>query len=217
MSDPGATTPAVADVVVVGGGLAGYCAAVEAADRGARVVLLEREPRIGGATVLSGGSFAFAGTPLQARHGIEDSRELLFDDLRRVGDYKNDESLVRTYVDQQLAAYRWLGELGIVFDKVFIASGQSVPRAHSRNPTEVLDAVARAAGARGVATCLSTSARRLRRDPANGRVSGIDVASPQGAAHIRAERGVVLATGGFSRNERLLQLFAPGQAAAQRM
>ena len=37
-------------VVVVGGGLAGLAAALEAADQGAAVTLLERRPRLGGAT-----------------------------------------------------------------------------------------------------------------------------------------------------------------------
>ena len=37
-------------VVVIGGGLAGLAAGVEAADRGAAVTLLERRPRLGGAT-----------------------------------------------------------------------------------------------------------------------------------------------------------------------
>src|SRR3954453_19285488 len=129
------------DVIVVGGGLAGYCAAVEEGKQGARVLLLERERAIGGATVLSGGSFAFAGTDLQRQHGHHDSPEMLFDDLRSVGGYRNDEALGRTYAERQLDTYRWLGELGVKFERLFIASGQSVPRAHSRNPREVLDIV----------------------------------------------------------------------------
>ena len=150
------------DVIVLGGGLAGYCAAVEAADHGAHVVLLERETRNGGATVLSGGSFAFAGTDLQARLGHE-SAQTLFDDLRRVGGYKNDEALVRTYAARQLDAYRWLGQLGVTFERLFIASGQSVPRAHSRNAREVLDMVVAAAAQRGVETRMS--ARGPQADP----------------------------------------------------
>ena len=205
------------DVIVVGGGLAGYCAAVEAADHGARVVLFEREARIGGATVLSGGSFAFAGTDLQARHGHHDSSELLFEDLRNVGGYRNDEALVRAYVDQQHDAYCWLGALGVTFERLFIASGQSVPRAHSRNPSDVLARVVAAAEARGVQTRLSCRVRRLLRSSVDGPVEGVEVDSAAGRTRHIAKRGVVLATGGFSRNERLLELFAPAQAHAQRM
>jgi len=205
-----------ADVIVVGGGLAGYCAALEAAEAGASVVLCEREPQAGGATVLSGGSFAFAGTDLQRSLGIADDAGRLFDDLRRVGGYVNDPALVRLYADSQLESYDWLRRLGVTFDKVFIASGQSVPRAHSRNPRQVLDTVIAAAQARGVRTRLRARVRRLLRRRAGGPVAGVAVDTPQGRRELAAG-SVVLATGGFSRNDELLRLFAPAQAGAQRM
>lgn len=206
------------DLLVIGGGLAGYCAALEAANAGADVLLVEKEAKIGGATILSGGSFAFAGTELQRRHGVEDSEERLFEDLRRVGGYENDEALVARYVENQRNTHAWLERLGVHFVRLFIASGQSVPRAHSRNAKEVLDLVAATAHATGrVRTRLRSSARRLARDGPEGRITGA-VVEVDGEEHsVRAHRGVVIATGGFSRNERLLQLFAPQQAGAQRM
>lgn len=219
MSAPAhAPLPTEADLVVVGGGLAGYCAALEAAEAGASVLLLEREARIGGATVLSGGSFAFAGTDLQRRLGIEDSPQRLFDDLRRVGGYENDEALVRVYVERQLETYAWLAQRGVHFEQVFVASGQSVPRGHSRNPTHVLSVVAARAHETGrVDTRLSARALRLIRHGVEGRIVGLSVETANGVEQVRTRHGVVLATGGFQRNEKLLTLFAPGQAGAQRM
>lgn len=207
----------VYDVIVVGAGLAGYCAALEAARCGASVALVDREPQTGGATVLSGGSFAFAGTDLQKSLGYDDSPALLFDDLMRVGNYKNDARLVQLYADEQLDAYAWLAALGATFDKVYIASGQSVPRGHSRSPREVLDIVIDHATRAGVKTWLSTRVTRLLRPTVDGPVTGVRIAVRQGERDIAARRGVVLATGGFSRNDALLELFAPGQAKAQRM
>lgn len=210
--------PARTDLLVVGGGLAGHCAALEAAESGAEVVLVEKEAKIGGATILSGGSFAFADTPLQRERGIADSPERLFRDLREVGGNANDVSLVQAYVDHQGETYGWLGARGVRFERLFAASGHSVPRGHSRNAQEVLDIIAEKARATGrVRTFLSTAARRLARSESDGRVTGA-----RGDTHgrdwaIEARHGVVLATGGFSRNERLLQLFAPNQSGAQRM
>lgn len=216
MSD--AALPREADLIVVGGGLAGYCAALEAAETGASVLLLEREHKIGGATILSGGSFAFAGTELQRRLGIEDSPQLLFDDLRRVGGYENDAALVQVYVDLQLDTYAWLAERGVRFEQVFVASGQSVPRGHSRNPLQVLSVIAARAHETGrVQTRLSARALRLIRSGADGEIEGVNMRTASGVEQVRARHGVVLTTGGFSRNEMLLTLFAPGQAGAQRM
>jgi flavocytochrome c len=206
-----------ADVIVVGGGLAGHCAAIEAAEQGADVLLLEKEPEVGGSTVLSGGSFAFAGTELQRKNGIEDSSRLLFDDLRKVGGYGNDEALVRAYVDHQLDTYHWLGEHGVAYDKIFLAAGQSVPRGHSRNPREVLDILAARAAATGrVRTRVSAPVRQLVRERDGAPVEGVTIEAEGKSRTIRAARGVVLTSGGFSRSDTLLKLFAPSQAATQR-
>lgn len=206
-----------ADVVVVGGGLAGHCAALELAESGAQIQLLEKERRIGGSTVLSGGSFGFAGTALQRRNGINDSPELLFEDLRKVGGYANDEALVRTYVDHQLDTYHWLERNGVGFERIFLAAGHSVPRGHSRNPREVLDILAARVAATGrVRTRTTCAVHRLVRPRVDGPVEGVLVQTEAGMRAIRTQRGVVLASGGFSRNDALLKLFAPSQAGAQR-
>src|SRR4029077_20399584 len=119
------------DVLVIGGGLAGLCAAIEAANAGAEVTLLEKLSECGGSSVLSGGLLAFSGTDLQKAAGIDDNETLLYDDLRRAGQYQNVEALVRTYVANQMAAYQWLLELGTKFISVELAAGHSAPRAHS--------------------------------------------------------------------------------------
>lgn len=77
------------DLVVVGGGLAGVSAALTAAEAGADVILLEKQPELGGSSAMSGGLLAFADTDLQRRQGITDSSELLFNDLREVGKREN--------------------------------------------------------------------------------------------------------------------------------
>ena len=102
------TYDTVTDVLVIGGGLAGLCAAIEAANAGAEVTLLEKLPACGGSSVLSGGLLAFSGTDMQQAAGISDNDTLLYDDLRRAGQYQNVEALVRTYVAKQRAAYQWL-------------------------------------------------------------------------------------------------------------
>ena len=65
------------DLIILGGGLAGMCAAVEAGEAGASVLLLEKQDELGGSTVLSSGYMAFAGTDMQESAGIIDTTESL--------------------------------------------------------------------------------------------------------------------------------------------
>src|SRR3972149_3281090 len=86
-----------AELVVVGGGLAGVAAALEAGEAGIHVLLLEKMDETGGSSAMSSACLAFAGTDLQRAQGIEDSDELLFQDLREVGGVENDERIVGAY------------------------------------------------------------------------------------------------------------------------
>jgi fumarate reductase flavoprotein subunit len=73
-----------ADLLAIGGGAAGFACALEAAERGARVLVLEKQPETGGSSAMSGGCLAFAGTDMQHEQGIEDSAELLASDLKQL-------------------------------------------------------------------------------------------------------------------------------------
>src|SRR5919112_13582 len=70
------------DVVVVGFGIAGGCAALEAARAGARVLLLERAAVHGGTSSMSGGHFYLGGgTAVQQATGHDDSADAMYDYL----------------------------------------------------------------------------------------------------------------------------------------
>lgn len=202
------------DVIVIGGGLAGYCAALAAAAANASVLLLEKQPAIGGSTALSGGFFAFAGTDLQKAAGIDDSNERLFEDLRKAGANENDPALLEVYVRQQLATYEWLISIGVKFRAVELSSAQSVPRTHPTDPQALLARIAGLAGRSGRVTMLpNAAASRLVQHEVGGRVVGVEAIIDRKAEVIAARRGVVLASGGFSRNETMVRQYAPHEAA----
>jgi succinate dehydrogenase/fumarate reductase flavoprotein subunit len=83
MKHPAGTIPKNVDLVVLGGGLAGHAAALEAAAKGAKVLLLEKRGQYGGSTVQSSGSFAFAGTKAQRDAGFEDSPKNMANDIMK--------------------------------------------------------------------------------------------------------------------------------------
>jgi flavocytochrome c len=204
-----------ARVVVIGGGLAGFSAALEAAQAGADVVLLEKQDAIGGSSAMSGGCLAFAGTDLQRAQGIEDSDALLHEDLRDVGQNENVDEIVRVYVENQMDTYRWLRALGVEFSPLVEASsGQSVPRVHTVDPADMVRLLAARCRETGkVEVLMSTAAQRLERNPATGRVEAV-IAAGSAPMRIAASGAIVLASGGFSRNGELVHRFAPDCANA---
>ena len=116
-----------ADVVVVGFGAAGACAALEAAAAGARVIVLDRFGG-GGATALSGGVvYAGGGTRQQREAGVSDSPEAMFDYLSaEVGDAVSPATL-REFCTGSRAMLAWLEGHGVPFEGSLCPDKTSYP------------------------------------------------------------------------------------------
>jgi len=111
------------DVIIVGFGIAGACAALEASAAGARVTIFEVASASGGSAALSGGEFYLGGnggTPVQRQHGFEDSTEDFFNYLMMAGGPGADEARVRLYVENAVAHYGWLVAQGIPFKGTYL-------------------------------------------------------------------------------------------------
>ena len=123
-----------ADVVVVGGGNAGYCAAHAAAERGRRVVLLEKAPR----EHAGGNSYYTLGATRIVHDGLGDLLEILepderhartevppystaefLTDLERTTGGRGDKELSDTVVKGSHDTVRWLHELGLRFELMY--------------------------------------------------------------------------------------------------
>ena len=202
-----------ADLVVIGGGLAGHRCALEAARAGATVVLLEKMPRVGGSTVMSGGSIAFAGTDLQRSAGIEDSPERLKDDLLNVSGGYADPALIDVVASGQLAEYRFLTSRNIPFGPVQSSSGQSVPRVHSTPSSSLIDCLNTELNTLSNVSVL-TDTRAMRLQQQRGRFAAVLADRKGTRIRLEAARGIVLTTGGFSRGLDLLRKFAPDASKA---
>src|ERR1044071_6384350 len=113
MSGTDAALPA--DLVIVGAGNAGLPAAITAADHGARVILVEKQPRVGGMLHISGGQFSGAGTRRQRARGIADDPALHLADVERLSHGQANLPLARAAVEQQGPMVDWLDDLGFDF------------------------------------------------------------------------------------------------------
>ena len=100
------------DVVVVGYGAAGAAAAIEAADAGARVLVLDRGYG-GGASALSGGVvYAGGGTPYQQAAGLKDSPENMYNYLRQEVQGVVSDATVRRFCETSPEMITWLERQG---------------------------------------------------------------------------------------------------------
>ena len=105
------------DVIVVGFGGAGACAALEAAQQGASVLVLDRFHG-GGATAASGGViYAGGGTPYQKAAGYEDTVDEMYNYLKQeIGDGVMTDETLRLFCEQSKEDVRWLAEAGVPFE-----------------------------------------------------------------------------------------------------
>ncbi|ORW11717.1 hypothetical protein AWC14_18610 [Mycobacterium kyorinense] len=107
------------DVVVIGFGIAGGCAAVSAAAAGARVLVLERAAAAGGTTAMAGGHFYLGGgTAVQQATGHPDSPEEMYKYLVAVS-RQPDHEKIRTYCDGSVEHFNWLEDLGFQFERSY--------------------------------------------------------------------------------------------------
>jgi 3-oxo-5alpha-steroid 4-dehydrogenase len=107
------------DILVVGFGIAGGCAAVEAASAGARVLVLERAAAPGGTTAMAGGHFYLGGgTAVQRATGHEDSADEMFAYLTSVSKDPEPDK-IRAYCDGSVAHFDWLEDLGFQFERSY--------------------------------------------------------------------------------------------------
>jgi len=139
-----------ADVVIIGAGATGLCAAIEAIENGASVIAVDANTDVGGHAIVSGGNIALGGgTTRQEKYGVKDSPDLLFADLtdwsvvepNGFPDYRyNDKEIIRTFADNSAPTCEWLMKHGVVFvDKApdnagAHATGNSAPRENHAAP-----------------------------------------------------------------------------------
>ena len=108
------------DVVVIGFGIAGGCAALEAARTGAKVLLLERAATYGGTSAMAGGHFYLGGgTAVQQAVGVEDSAEEMEKYLLAVVREADEETRAKIhhYAADSVEHFDWLEALGFEFER----------------------------------------------------------------------------------------------------
>lgn len=205
------TATYVADVIVVGGGGSGLAAAISARETGRHVILLEKNPRLGGTTSYSVGSISAAATPHQIRRGIKDSPQDHYEDMPKFqGKLANRDNpeLRKVLTDNVTDTVRWLIAAGIEF----MGPMPEPPHRRDRmlnilpNSRAYAYHLGRHAERLGVDIRTNMRAEKLLRE--GDRIVGVRCRTPDGgAAEFRARGGVVLAAGDYAAGKELKSRF----------
>ncbi len=198
-------------MIVVGGGGAGLTAAAEAAARGCKVLVLEKNSEPGGATAWAVGTLTASNSPLQRRARIEDSADWHFEDLGKHNgplDPRDNLRLRRILVDQCTDALGWLMSLGVVFVGPMPEPPHRVARMHNvvPNARAFVHRLMRHCARAGVV--IRTGTRVVGLVVENGRVAGVECAGGRNKRRFNARRGVVLASGDYSGDRTLKAHYA---------
>ncbi len=187
------------DVAVVGGGVAGLCAAISAREAGAEVVVIEKAPRD-----QRGGNTRFADAQMRFPHEADEfgtrdyTADEMFADLMRISRGRANQDLIRTLCDNARDTAEWLTAMGLEWE-----AGYPHTAGYRRSPKSgglgLVDLLHRRLEGMGVAVSYETAAIDLIVDE-HRRVRGVRCHSPEGVVDIEAGGGVILACGGFQAN-----------------
>lgn len=198
-----------ADVVVVGAGGAGFAAAVEAANAGASVLLLEKTSAVGGDSTLCDGILGGWGTKLAKEQGINVTADEVYAWFMGHPEWygPKNPAVARVEADKSGETIDWLQELGVPFEKeVAPRFGYTeLPVIHQVDGkgAEMMRVLAETAEKAGVTTLTDTAATKLLADD-SGRVIGVEATQKKDVIRIKANKGVVVTTGSFAGSKGML-------------
>ena len=200
------------DVVIVGSGGAGLAAAIQAHDEGAHVVIIEKMPTIGGNTIKASVGMNAAETRFQKIKGIEDSKELFYEETLKGGKFKNNPELLREFVELAPEAIEWLAAKEIELNDITITGGMSIDRTHRPEDRSavggfLISGLVKNVNKRDIEVLLETSVAEILYE--NGAVTGVKVVDEYNDSRILNAKSVIVATGGFSANREMVVKYRP--------
>lgn len=194
------------DLIVVGAGGSGMAAAIEAASQGAKVIVLEKAPQIGGATARSVGTYSTSSTPHQKRAGVEDSPDRHYADMDLVNanaKFPDNLGLRRLLTHGAPDTFKWLTDMGIEFIGPNIEPPQTRPRMHNVIPSSAAFPyyLGRRCASLGVTIVCNAQVTDFVLE--DGKIVGV-LANVDGVTKTyRASRGVILASGDFAASREM--------------
>lgn len=212
------------DVIVIGGGFAGLAATHSAANSGAKTLLIEKMPFVGGNSQINGGVYASYTSKIAADFQkkmslVPDTAEKHIEDVIAGGDYMSDVALVKNFVYGAPFYFDLLLDNGLeVRESLTRPGGHYGYRTYTtingvgRDVVKVQKKIVDESDATVMVNTLMTQI--YRETEGEGRVVGIQVKTEEGIKNFEAKKGVIVATGGFSANVEMRSLHVPALTSA---
>ena len=199
------------DIVVIAGGPSGLAAAVQAAEDGAKVILVEKSETVGGAANMGMGPLGI-GTKYQQAQMHDITVEKAFRMMMEYTHYNIDARLVKRYFDQSAETIEWLEDMGVEFEGAFKYFTKSEPTWHIVKTDQGIGARAASFMNRalynralelGVTVLLETPAKKIIME--DGAVAGVLVADKEGNEFEIACKAAIICTGGAGANPEMIK------------
>ena len=198
-----------ADVVIVGGGGAGLAAAVAASERGAKVIVLERRRALGGNSAKAGGIFA-AESPVQRRLRIDARRDVCFKMQMEYSRYSINPRIFRAFVDKSGDTVKWLEDKGLKILQVPPYYPGQIPQTwHTprHGGADIIRVLVKSCRDLNVRWFTQIRGKKLLISE-TGNITGVVAIQKRKPVTIIA-KSVVIGTGGYAGNKKLLKEYYP--------
>jgi flavocytochrome c len=207
-----------ADVLIVGSGAAGATAAIDAAEAGADVLVLEALPGFGGTAATSGGGICIAGSALQQQRGLDDSPDKALEDWLTFGGPEADEAWADLYLRASAPElFDWLTSMGMEWTGINQQEGNRAPRWHAPKGSGhgLMQVVENHAMKLPIRWEFNTRVVDLVQS--GGRVTGVVAEAADGTKTEFSAPAVLLASGGFNNNAEMVRTYAARQARGHKV
>lgn len=204
------------DTVVVGAGGAGLSAAIQMAEDGKNVTIIEKAGITGGNSSYASAGMNAAETKLQKEEGIDDTVATFIEDTMKGGHEKNKKELVEKLAGESAAAVDWLEEQGAPLKQLKLAGGQSKMRTHAPINDEgksipvgsyLVSKLTAKAKELGIDIVYDAKVDKIIME--DGKAAGVEASYPDGEKLKVNAKAVIVATGGFGANKELVEKYNP--------
>lgn len=207
------------DVVVVGGGFAGLSAAYQSSTLGANTLLIDKMPVLGGNSQINGGVWASytskIADELYTKLGLTpDTAEKHIEDTIKGGDYMSDEKLVKNFVYGSPVMLDLMLDNGLqVRESITRPGGHYGYRTYTTINgigADVVNVQKKMLEETSATVMLNAKMTQIYRETTGEqRVVGIRIETQDGIKNVKAEKGVILTTGGFAGNVEMRSKHVP--------